>query len=170
MSRTFHIPTLDFIPLEADCLRDLLADPAAFLKGIGAQATVKEAVVEIAHATQALHARLAAAYPWIGYLVQEPDRGVLVGTCAYKGGPTAEGVVEIAYHTFPEFKDHGYATAMAQELLAQAFCHAEVNRVIAYTAPAVSASTRVLEKVGLVRTGDFDHPEDGPVWRWALSR
>lgn len=170
MTRPFHIPTLDFIPLESDCLRDLLADPGAFLKRLGARAALKEVVVEVAQATQAMQERHATVYPWIGYLAQDPDSGDLVGTCAYKGAPSAEGAVEIAYHTFPGFEGHGYATAMAQELLAQAFCHAEVNSVIAYTRPAASASTRILERVGLERTGDFDHPEDGRVWRWALSR
>ena len=44
----------------------------------------------------------------------------------------------------------------------------DVQAVIAHTRPEANASTRVLEKAGFERIGDFTDPEDGAVWRWQL--
>ncbi len=165
-----RVPILDFIPLDDACLKAIAADVAAFLVSFKADPAYKDLVTEVAAHTAAMLQRTGATYPWIGYLAQDPDTAELVGTCAYKGNPDAEGIVEIAYFTFEPFEGRGYATAMAQELLAQAFCHPEINGVIAHTLPERNASTRVLEKVGLEHKGDFQHPEDGWVWRWSLHR
>ena len=86
----------------------------------------------------------------------------MVGTCAYKGGPNADGSVEVAYHTFPPFEGRGYATGMATKLVALA----GLRRVLAHTLPERNASCRVLEKAGFVWAGEVIDPEDGLVWRW----
>ncbi len=170
MTKHFHIPELEFIPLDAEALVALLAGPKAFLKKIGDDGEMIDQVVEVATLTQALLARTGAQAPWICYLAQDPDTGGIVGTCGYKDKPTANGVVEIAYFTFPDFEGVGVGTGMAQELLARAFAEPVVNSVIAHTKGKKSASARVLEKVGMTCTGQVDHPEDGRVWRWDLSR
>jgi hypothetical protein len=38
---------------------------------------------------------------------------------------------------------------------------------MAYTLPQRGPSTRILETVGLEFDGEFEHPEDGNVWRWS---
>ena len=43
--------------------------------------------------------------------------GEVVGSCAYKKPPTEDGIVEIAYFTFPGFERRGYATAVAAKLI-----------------------------------------------------
>jgi RimJ/RimL family protein N-acetyltransferase len=57
-----------------------------------------------------------------------------------------DGVVEIAYFTFPDFEGQGYATAMAAELVDRAAQAADGRGVRAHMLPVKSASTLVLEK------------------------
>ena len=52
---------------------------------------------------------------WGGYFVVDEGTGEVVGSCAYKKPPTEDGIVEIAYFTFPGFERRGYATAVATE-------------------------------------------------------
>jgi RimJ/RimL family protein N-acetyltransferase len=100
--------------------------------------------------------------------VDEVERWV-VGTCAFKTAPRADGSIEIAYFTFPAFEGQGFATAMAQKLIALALGAPVVRRVMAHTLPQCNASTRVLEKAGMRCVGEVDDPEDGRVWRWCCD-
>lgn len=104
--------------------------------------------------------------PWLAYLAADPARGVVIGTCAFKGVPDAGRHVEIAYFTFPGFEGQGYATAMAAALIAAARAASSDVKVIAHTLPEVNASGSVLRKAGMRRTGEVIDPEDGLVWRW----
>ena len=90
----------------------------------------------------------------------------IVGTCSFVAPPDCDGVVEIAYFTFPGFEELGVATAMAADLVARATSGVGVRRIRAYTLPAKNASARVLEKLGFDWLGDVIHPVDGPVWLW----
>jgi len=103
---------------------------------------------------------------WGGYLVVDPDVHAIVGTCGFKTGPTDNGSIEIAYFTFPEFEGQGYATAMATRLKDLALTSPSVHLIIAHTLPERNPSTRILEKIGLRRTGEIEDPVDGIVWRW----
>lgn len=113
----------------------------------------------------------SSADPWIhGFtLVRRVDEAV-VGSCGFKGPPTPEGVVEIAYGVAPEYQGRGYATEAAEALVAYAFSISEVRAVWAHTLPEENASTRVLAKCGFRRIGEVVDPEDGPVWRWEKRR
>jgi RimJ/RimL family protein N-acetyltransferase len=57
------------------------------------------------------------AQPWSGYLALDRERDTIVGTCGFKAPPDSEGVVEIAYFTFPAFEGFGVASAMAAQLV-----------------------------------------------------
>ena len=103
---------------------------------------------------------------WDGYFVVDQQTREVVGSCAFKTAPSDEGVVEIAYFTYPEFQNRGYATRMARKIIELASGSADVRRVIAHTLPQSSASTRGLEKVGMTFVGEVMDPEDGRVWRW----
>ena len=95
------------------------------------------------------------------------DQALVIGTCGFTHGPEADGTVEIAYFTFPEYEGRGYAKAMASELLTRALQSSNVRDVIAHTLPEHNASTRILESVGLQHVGDADDADVGKVWRWA---
>ncbi len=103
---------------------------------------------------------------WDGYFVVDTDTREVVGSCAFKGQPTEDGTVEIAYFTYPDFEGKGYATSMARKLIELATNCTTVKRVIAHTLPEVNASTRVLEKVAMSFVGEVIDPDDGRVWQW----
>ena len=90
---------------------------------------------------------------WGGYFVVDAGTREVVGSCAFKTPPIEDGTVEIAYFTYPGFEGHGYATGMARKLIELASGSAAVRRVVAHTLPETNASTRVLEKVGMIREG-----------------
>ncbi len=108
------------------------------------------------------------ALSWDGYFVVDEQSREVVGSCAFKTPPNEDGVVEIAYFTYPSFEGRGYATAMASKLIALATGAPGVRQIIAYTLPEASASTRVLEKVGMRFVGEAFDPDDGRVWRWQV--
>jgi [ribosomal protein S5]-alanine N-acetyltransferase len=90
----------------------------------------------------------------------------VVGQCAFKGTPSADQTVEIAYRVAPEYQGRGYATEAANALVAFAFSTRQVLVVRAHTLREQNASTRVLVKCGFRNVGDVTDPEDGLVWRW----
>src|SRR5437764_5116490 len=67
--------------------------------------------------TVAMLQRTGATTPWTGYLAVDRTHQLVIGTCAFTAPPDPEGVVEIAYFTFPSFEGRGYARAMAAGLV-----------------------------------------------------
>ncbi len=152
-----------------DSLRRVVEDTGGdFTKAYGASLGEGEVVVrQVVSQTLALLMKAPRAPEWGGYLVVDQEQAVVIGTCGFKHGPEADGTVEIAYFTFPEFEGRGYATAMARELLKRALLSGDVREVVAHTLPERNASTRILENVGLHRVGEAHDAEVGKVWRWA---
>lgn len=106
---------------------------------------------------------------WGGYLAVEETSGLVVGSCAFKGPPTADGTVEIAYYTFDPYQGQGYAKSMARALISVAHSSPLVRHVIAHTLPERNPSTSVLRSAGMRFVGEVVDPDDGPVWRWRLE-
>ena len=104
---------------------------------------------------------------WIlGFTLVHRTSGVVVGQCAFKGPPSADMAVEIAYMVAPEHQGKGYATEAATALTGFALGSGQVRVVRAHTLRENNASTRVLNKCGFRHLGEVIDPEDGPVWRW----
>lgn len=154
--------------LDHDAAASLAGGAAAFAgRHTIALAPHEPTVVAIAAATARFLAVGGAPAPWGGYLALEGPTRRVVGTCGFKGGPDADGAVEIAYFTFPGEEGRGVATAMAAALVRLASAGvAGVAVVRAHTLQERNASCRVLEKAAFRQTGDLTDPEDGPVWRW----
>lgn len=125
-----------------------------------------EFLKDLCAATIAIYPQVQPVLPWVGYLGEED--GEFVGTCAFKGPPDL-GEVEIAYFTFPGHERRGVATRMAQHLVELARANG-VTTIRAQTLPKVSASTRILEKLGFQCVGLISHPEDGEVWEWRIEK
>ncbi len=125
---------------------------------------------EAARQTMMMLSAVPRAAVFGGYLAVDEDTSAMIGTCGFRSGPTPDGVVEIAYYTFPLFEGRGYATAMADALVSIAMSSPAVRRVIAHTLPERNASTRVLEKTGMQFVGEVIDPEDGRVWQWEQAR
>jgi len=107
--------------------------------------------------------------PWThGFGVVHKVSGLVIGAGGFKGPPGADGAVEIAYGIVPDYQGNGYATEVAQALVAFARSAGNVRAIRAHTLPEKNASTRVLTKCGFKQVGEFNDPEDGLVWRWEL--
>jgi RimJ/RimL family protein N-acetyltransferase len=113
----------------------------------------------------------SAADPWVhGFAVIPRESRTVVGIAGFKGPPDDEGVAEIAYGIVPDYEGRGFATETAAALVAFARDSGRVRLIRAHTLPASNASTRVLIKCGFDRIAEVEDPEDGPLWRWELSR
>lgn len=124
------------------------------------RAEVSPAWLERARAT-------APGDPWsLSFNVVERASGAIVGACAFKGPPDAEGVVELAYGIDPANWGRGFATEAAGALVEFAFGSGRVRRVRAHTKSSDGASARVLTKCGFSLVGEVLDPEDGLVCRW----
>jgi ribosomal-protein-alanine N-acetyltransferase len=106
---------------------------------------------------------------WGGYLAVDEMSDFVVGSCAFKGPPMADGTVEIAYYTFDAYQGQGYAKSMARALISVARSSPLVRHVIAHTLPERNPSTSVLRSAGMRFIGEVVDPDDGPVWRWQLE-
>ncbi|HTF96806.1 MAG TPA: GNAT family protein [Cellvibrio sp.] len=119
----------------------------------------------LCHSILTLYPVSGPVFPWVGYFCMEQD--IIVGTCAFKSLPK-NGVVEIAYFTFPGYEGQGKATRMASELVAIAGSQ-KIQKVIAQTLPEHNASTRILQKLQFTFADIVQHPDDGEVWEWEYS-
>ena len=159
---------LEYIPGTLATLHQLAAEPEEFAAQHGVR------LHEVAQSVGQTSYDFLKSFPYetrpklLGYLVVEGESQQLAGTCSFKGPPDETGAVEIAYFTFPGFAGRGIATEMARFMVARATEDERVRVVIAHTAPERSASTRVLDKIGMTFAGEED--EDGErVWRWQLT-
>ena len=155
---------LEFIPATRKLLRRLASDPQEF----AAEYNIRLHEVAQPVAQQSLTFMKSFPYEtapeWFGYLVVEQETRQLAGMCSLKG-PPEDGVVEIAYYSFPGFEGRGIGTEMARFLVERAAILPGVTAVIAHTAAERNASNRILEKIGMKFAGE--EQEDGmPIWRW----
>lgn len=108
--------------------------------------------------------------PWLhGFKVTLRKDGTLVGDAGFKGPPSDDGFVEIAYGIEPDLQGRGFATEAAQALIAFARQTEGVRVVRAHTRHDNIASSRVLTKCGFRFVGDVIDPEDGLVQRWEMD-
>jgi RimJ/RimL family protein N-acetyltransferase len=67
--------------------------------------------------------------------------------------------VEIGWRLAPEYWNQGLATEAATRVLRLAFDELQLDEVVSFTVPANLRSRRVMEKLGMMYSGEFDHPE-----------
>jgi ribosomal-protein-alanine N-acetyltransferase len=154
------------INLDQDVVRKLINDQQGFelqhhASLNGAEKTVKLIALSIegAIATRRIDPR------WWTYLGVDESTGEVIGTCTFRGEPR-QGVVEIGYLTFPQYRGEGYAVAMADSLVRIATVSGLVRTVVAHTLPEPNASAWILERIGMRFVGKEQDPADGWVWRW----
>src|ERR1044071_2586117 len=110
---------LEFIPATRKALRLLSTDPEEFAEAHGI--VLHEVAQSVArHSLEFMRTFPYETPPeWFGYFAVESEMQRMVGGCSFKG-PAVDGVVEIAYYTFPGFEGQGIGTAMAQVLIDRA--------------------------------------------------
>ena len=100
-------------------------------------------------------AQLAADESAVGFgpwLVVVREDAAVAGSAGFVGKPD-DGAIELGYGIDPSFRNRGVATEAADTLVEWAFAQAGVERVLARCDVDNGASIRVLEKIGLRRTG-----------------
>lgn len=95
---------------------------------------------------------------WVAWIVLRQPAPTLVGIAGYKGAPTPEGTVEIGYSVVEEYRRRGIAAEAAAGLVARAFAHPGVERVLAETLHDHRASIGVLTKNGFLPAGEGSEP------------
>jgi RimJ/RimL family protein N-acetyltransferase len=152
--------------LESENLRLIVSDPAEVLAWVDSMSPEDRAEVSSEWLDRVRNT--TAPDPWAcGFNMVHREKGLAVGSCAFKGPPDSDGVVEIAYGVKPEHQGNGYATEAAAGLVKFAFANG-VHIVRAHTLRENNASTRVLSKCGFRHVGEVVDPDDGLVWRWEL--
>jgi RimJ/RimL family protein N-acetyltransferase len=100
--------------------------------------------------------------------------GQMIGHAGYHGPPgvNAKGApdaVEIGYTVEERYRDRGYATEAAEELLHRAE-ERGVRHFVASTAPDNEPSLAIIHKLGFTQTGEAMDEEDGLELVFELER
>lgn len=81
--------------------------------------------------------------------------------------------VEVAWRLHRRYWGHGYATEAAQAAIEDGFTRVGLKEIVSLTSLGNKASMRVMERLGMTRAIEFDHPslpEGSPLRRHILYR
>ena len=81
--------------------------------------------------------------------------------------------VEVAWRLNRRYWGQGYATEAAQAAIADGFIRIGLTEIVSMTALTNAASMRVMERLGMTRSIEFDHPhhpDDDPLRQHILYR
>ncbi|HRG25629.1 MAG TPA: GNAT family N-acetyltransferase [Chitinophagaceae bacterium] len=101
--------------------------------------------------------------PWTGYFIIKENE--VVGSCGFTKAPE-DGVVEIAYWTFPEYEGQGIGSFACGELVRLANETDPTVRITAKTAPEENPSVTILKKHQFQQAGVVQDEEIGEAWLW----
>ncbi|MCH7591388.1 MAG: GNAT family N-acetyltransferase [Planctomycetes bacterium] len=106
----------------------------------------------------------------VWHIIRKEDR-ILIGGAGFKGMPDA-GRVDIGYAVLDAFQRRGYATEAAGALIDWAFSDPRVDRIVGETLPHLSASIRVMQRLGfeLVDKSTTGHGGEENVVRYVLNQ
>lgn len=107
-----------------------------------------------------------ATLGWGIWLVVHAADRVVIGDIGFKGRSEGAETVDIGYSILPAYRNQGYAYEAARALVDWAFRQPGITRVIATCLPTNTPSVRVLEKLGMQRTGTTA----SGMLAWTLSR
>lgn len=66
--------------------------------------------------------------------------------------------IEIGWRLAKQAWNKGYATEAAQCVTAYAFANIKLNEIVAFTAQLNLRSAHIMEKLGMIKTEEFEHP------------
>ena len=92
------------------------------------------------------------------------DDNKMVGDLCFVGAPNTVGEIEIGYGTYDLFAGLGFMTEAVGGMISWAKNQPEIHAIIADTEKQNTASFRVLEKNGFVKTGETE-----TLLKWNLS-
>jgi len=95
------------------------------------------------------------------YAIDLLSTGEFIGFCGFSH-PGFDAwftpCVEIGWRLRKEAWGRGYATEAAQACLSQGFGTLGLTKVLSFTAAVNTRSERVMQKIGMMRVGEFEHP------------
>ncbi|CAL1516468.1 GNAT family N-acetyltransferase [Chitinophaga sp. MM2321] len=102
-------------------------------------------------------------YLTIWTAISKTDNKMVGDICMY-GEPNAAGGVEIGYGTYDEFRNKGFMTEIVSGMIKWVAIQPIVKSIIASTDKTNTASFKVLEKNGFIKTG-----ETATLFNWKLT-
>jgi RimJ/RimL family protein N-acetyltransferase len=150
---------LILIACSADVLRALLSDRGRAQELLGAAVPEGWPDAELMDILPASLERLEADPASLGdgvWVIVAREPRTVVGSAGFLGPPDQDGAIELGYGIHPPHQGAGYATEAAAALVRWGLARDGVSRVVARCADTNAASIRVLEKVGMRRTGAGD--------------
>ncbi|UFN50037.1 GNAT family N-acetyltransferase [Roseomonas sp. OT10] len=106
-----------------------------------------------------------ATHGWGFWAVEHRAEGVLIGLCGLARIPwEAEftPAVEIGWRLATRWQGQGLAREAASLALDAGFGPIGLERIVAFTVPANTASWGLMERLGMRRGGEFGHPRLAP--------
>jgi RimJ/RimL family protein N-acetyltransferase len=105
--------------------------------------------------------RQFAEHGWGFWAVEDRGTETLIGLCGLAHIPWEAfftPAIEIGWRLSTPWQGRGLAREAAEAALGFAFRSLELGRVTAFTVPANTASWGLMERLGMRRIGEFDHP------------
>jgi len=161
-----HTPRLTLVPFTLELVEAALTGRALFAQRLCAHIPDNWPGPDFADLFPVLAQQLAHKPDdacWIRLIVHTTEH-VLIGDVGCHGPPDENGVVEIGYSIVPPYHNLGYATEAAQDLIRWLWMQ-PVSRITAGCDIDNAGSIRVLEKLGMQRTG-----QEGNELRWELVK
>jgi RimJ/RimL family protein N-acetyltransferase len=96
-----------------------------------------------------------------------------VGLSRVKFEASFTPAVEVAWRLHRHYWGRGYATEAARAAIEDGFTRVGLQEIVTLTTLGNTASQRVMQRLGMTRTIEFDHPavaEDSPLRRHILYR
>jgi RimJ/RimL family protein N-acetyltransferase len=96
-----------------------------------------------------------------------------VGLSRVKFEASFTPAVEVAWRLHRNYWGFGYATEAARAAIEDGFTRVGLQEIVALTVPGNTASQQIMQRLGMTRTIEFDHPavaEDSPLRRHILYR
>ncbi|UXN58252.1 GNAT family N-acetyltransferase [Phyllobacterium zundukense] len=102
-----------------------------------------------------------AEHGWGFWALEERESGKLIGLCGLAHitwDAFFTPAVEIGWRLSTPWQGKGLALEAAERALDFAFGSVGLSRVVSFTTPANKASWGLMERLGMKRIGEFDHP------------
>jgi RimJ/RimL family protein N-acetyltransferase len=106
-----------------------------------------------------------AQHGWGSWAVEERTSGTLIGLCGLSHVEAEvffAPAVEIGWRLSTRWQGQSLAREAAETCLDFAFAALGLDRVVSFTVPANRASWGLMERLGMTRIAEFDHPSLPP--------
>lgn len=90
---------------------------------------------------------------WGAWFVTLADNNQVIGDIGFKGKPDKQGIVEVGFGIIPETHNKGIATESVRAIIEWALSSIIVKKIVAECLIDNIPSIKVLEKLGMTRTG-----------------